>query len=114
MVNPAISAIEIGTEPDEREIRMLDVIRKKYRGPLILAGGFSHEIAEVWLEQGRADLIAFGRRFLANPDLPERFRRRAHLNADDPATYYGRRRDRIRGLPEPRAGTRLGTQATSG
>ena len=34
-------------------------------------------------------MIAFGRKFLANPDLPERFRRRAHLNADDPATYYG-------------------------
>jgi N-ethylmaleimide reductase len=89
MVNPAIAAIERGAEPDEREIRMLDVIREKYRGPLILAGGFSHEIAEAWLEQGRADLIAFGRKFLANPDLPERFRRRARLNADDPATYYG-------------------------
>ena len=89
MVNPAIAAIERGTEPDEREIRMLDVIRKRYHGSLILAGGFSHEIAEAWLQQGRADLIAFGRKFLANPDLPERFRRRAHLNADDPATYYG-------------------------
>jgi N-ethylmaleimide reductase len=36
-----------------------------------------------------ADLIAFGRKFLANPDLPERFRLRAPLNADDPSTYYG-------------------------
>jgi N-ethylmaleimide reductase len=35
-----------------------------------------------------ADLIAFGRKFLANPDLPERFRQRAPLNADDPSTYY--------------------------
>jgi N-ethylmaleimide reductase len=89
MVNPAIAAIERGTEPDDREMRMLDLIREKYHGTLILAGGFSHEIAEAWLQQGRADLIAFGRKFLANPDLPERFRRRAHLNADDPATYYG-------------------------
>jgi N-ethylmaleimide reductase len=89
MVNPAIAAIERGTEPDDREMRMLDLIREKYHGTLILAGGFSHEIAEDWLQQGRADLIAFGRKFLANPDLPERFRRRAHLNADDPATYYG-------------------------
>jgi len=31
----------------------------------------------------------FGRKFLANPDLPERFRSRASLNADDPSTYYG-------------------------
>jgi N-ethylmaleimide reductase len=35
------------------------------------------------------DLIAFGRKFLANPDLPERFRSGASLNADDPSTYYG-------------------------
>lgn len=89
MVNPAIAAVERGTKLYEREICMLDLIRKKYRGPLILAGGFSHELAEAWLQQGRADLIAFGRKFLANPDLPERFRRRTHLNADNPATYYG-------------------------
>jgi len=37
----------------------------------------------------RADAIAFGRKFLANPDLPERFREHAPLNRDDPSTYYG-------------------------
>jgi N-ethylmaleimide reductase len=42
-----------------------------------------------WLTQGKADLIAFGRKFLANPDLPKRFRQYAALNADDPSTYYG-------------------------
>jgi N-ethylmaleimide reductase len=68
---------------------MLDLIRRKYRGPLILAGGFNHDTAEAWLRQGKADLIAFGRKFLANPDLPERFRRHAPLNPDDPSTYYG-------------------------
>jgi N-ethylmaleimide reductase len=89
LVNPAIAAIEKGTEPDPREIRMLDLIRRKYRGPLILAGGFNHHTAEAWLREGKADLIAFGRKFLANPDLPERFRRHAPLNPDDPSTYYG-------------------------
>ena len=39
--------------------------------------------------QGKVDLIAFGRKFLANPDLQERFRQHAALNADDPSTYYG-------------------------
>jgi hypothetical protein len=39
--------------------------------------------------QGRADLIAFGRKFIANPDLPERLRVRAPFNTDDPTTYYG-------------------------
>jgi N-ethylmaleimide reductase len=89
IVNPIMTAMEKGTDPDPRALRMIDLIRKKYRGTLIFAGGFDHDSAEAWLREGKADLIAFGRKFLANPDLPERFRRRAPLNADDPATYYG-------------------------
>src|SRR5437588_485766 len=46
-------------------------------------------MAARWLREGRADLIAYGRKFLANPDLPERLRLGAALNADDPSTYYG-------------------------
>src|SRR6201999_938240 len=64
-------------------------IRQKYNGTLMVAGGFDHASAERWLREGRADLIAFGRKFLANPDLPERLRVDAPLNADDPTTYYG-------------------------
>jgi N-ethylmaleimide reductase len=89
IVNPVMAAIENKTTPDPRGLRMVDLIRKKFRGTLIYAGGFDHDTAESWLQQGRADLIAFGRKFLANPDLPDRFRRRAPLNADDPSTYYG-------------------------
>lgn len=89
VINPAAAALEQRTELDPRARRLLERIREKYHGTLILAGGFDHDTAEVWLEQGQADLIAFGRKFLANPDLPERFRRRAPLNADDPSTYYG-------------------------
>ena len=89
LVNPALAALEKGTEPDLRDIRMVNLIRKKYHGTLIIAGGFNRDTAEAWLQEGKADLIAFGRKFLANPDLPERFRKHAHLNADDPATYYG-------------------------
>jgi N-ethylmaleimide reductase len=89
LVNPAVAAIEQGTKPDPRATRMLDLLREEYRGTLVLAGGFDQDTAEAWLEQGKADLIAFGRKFIANPDLPERFRSRAPLNADDPSTYYG-------------------------
>jgi len=89
LVNPDVSALEKGREPHARTLWMLDTIRKQFRGPLIIAGGFDRETAESWLQQGRADLIAFGRKFLANPDLPERFCQHARLNADDPATYYG-------------------------
>src|SRR5450631_2120052 len=89
LVNPATAALERGLEPDARARGMLELLRSKYRGMLMIAGGFDHDTAERWLEEGRADLIAFGRKFLANPDMPERFRLRAPLNADDPATYYG-------------------------
>lgn len=89
IVNPAAAAIEKGNAPDARAQRMLALMRKKYRGTLLLAGGFDRDTAEAWLELGKADLIAFGRKFLANPDLPDRFRARKPLNADDPTTYYG-------------------------
>lgn len=89
LVNPATTALENKSEPDPAAQRMLALMREKYDGTLMLAGGFDQETAEAWLQQDRADLIAFGRKFLANPDLPERFRRHAPLNADDPSTYYG-------------------------
>jgi N-ethylmaleimide reductase len=89
LVNPATAALEKGLEPDAPARRMLELLRSTYRGTLMIAGGFDHDTAQRWLEEGRADLIAFGRKFLANPDLPERLRLRAPLNADDPTTYYG-------------------------
>ncbi len=89
LVNPAITAIESHAEPDERSRRVLELIRKTYHGTLIIAGGFDQDTAEQRLSSGRAEAIAFGRKFLANPDLPERFRERAPLNRDDPSTFYG-------------------------
>lgn len=68
---------------------MMRLVRDRYQSTLIVAGGFSREEAEEWVQAGKADLIAFGRKFLANPDLPHRLRIGAPLNADDPTTYYG-------------------------
>jgi N-ethylmaleimide reductase len=89
IVNPAMAAIETGAAPDAPSERMLKLIRSRYRGTLIIAGGFDRDTAEAWIEEGRADLIAFGRKFIANPDLPERLRAGTPLNADDRTTYYG-------------------------
>jgi N-ethylmaleimide reductase len=89
IVNPATAALEKGAEPAADAMRMVTLMREKYRGRLMLAGGFDRDTAEAWLRQGRADLIAFGRKFLANPDLPERFRLGAPLNPEDPTTFYG-------------------------
>lgn len=89
IVNPALPDLEKGNEPDSRAIKMVDLIRKSYHGNLVIAGGFDVKTATAWIEQGRADAIAFGRKFIANPDLPLRLRLGARLNADDPTTYYG-------------------------
>ncbi|MEP7366257.1 MAG: alkene reductase [Acidobacteriota bacterium] len=56
---------------------------------LMVAGGYDAESAEAAIESGRADLVAFGRLFISNPDLPERFARKAELNAYDRSTFYG-------------------------
>jgi N-ethylmaleimide reductase len=89
MVNPALEQMQNGKEPDPHPLGIAKLVRKKFKGTLIVAGGFDAESGARWLREGRADLIAYGRKFLANPDLPERLRLGAALNADDPSTYYG-------------------------
>ena len=63
-------------------------LRETFQGPFILAGGFDASTAEAALQAGQADLIAFGRPFLANPDLVQRMQAGAALNALDMATIY--------------------------
>jgi N-ethylmaleimide reductase len=65
------------------------LLRKVFRGPFILNGGYGRETADAALARGEADLISFGSLYLANPDLPERFAEGSSLNAPDPATFYG-------------------------
>ena len=67
----------------------VDQLRPYWPKPLILAGGFTGESADEAIRSGRADAIAFGRQFIANPDLPQRLRARAPLNADDRSSFYG-------------------------
>ncbi len=63
-------------------------LRKIFTGGIIAAGGFEPDTAEAAVEEGDADLVAFGRYFLANPDLPKRIRLGLPLNAYDRATFY--------------------------
>jgi N-ethylmaleimide reductase len=63
--------------------------REKYSGRIITNGGYNRERAEGVLQEGLADLVAFGKLFLANPDLPERFKKGAVLNTPDESTFYG-------------------------
>ena len=63
-------------------------LRAAFGGLFILSGGFDRATAELALIEQRGDLIAFGRPFLANPDLVERMRQSMPLNAPDMATFY--------------------------
>ncbi|MGB6245553.1 alkene reductase [Gordonia sp. (in: high G+C Gram-positive bacteria)] len=65
------------------------LVRRHYLGSIITNGGHTPESAETALTTGAADLVSFGRPFIANPDLPERIRHGAELQAPDPATFYG-------------------------
>lgn len=63
--------------------------RPLFPGTLIVAGGYTQEKANMTLQQGLADLIAFGQLFIANPDLVERFKRNAPFNPPDHSSFYG-------------------------
>ena len=63
-------------------------IKDAFGGPLIANEGFDQKSAEQILEAGKADAVAFGKLFIANPDLPQRFAKAAPLNPWDSATFY--------------------------
>ena len=63
-------------------------VREAFPGTLMLAGEFNRERAEAALAMGRADLVAFARGFIANPDLPERMRLDLPLSNFDAGTLY--------------------------
>lgn len=71
-----------------------DAFKAAYRkaggaGAWLVNNGYYRELAESTVADGRADLVAFGKLFIANPDLVERFREGQPLNTPDSATFYG-------------------------
>lgn len=68
--------------------RFATTIRQIFRGALILNGGYDARKGNEAIRKAESDLISFGVPFLANPDLPERFKRNAPLNLPDSETYY--------------------------
>ncbi|WP_172294169.1 alkene reductase [Pseudoruegeria sp. HB172150] len=67
----------------------IDELRRLFDGPYMANNGYDREMAMKAVESGKADLIAFGRPFIANPDLVERLKRDAPLNEGDRDTFYG-------------------------
>ncbi len=64
-------------------------LKKAFGGPYIANEGFTADSTQAALNEGWADAVAFGKAFIANPDLPERLRLNAPLNEPDPSTFYG-------------------------
>jgi N-ethylmaleimide reductase len=85
-----IHMIEGATQGDRHSVDVdYQGLRKAFRGAYVANNGYSREMAIDAIASGQADLVAFGRFFIANPDLVERFRRNAPLNEADRATFYG-------------------------
>jgi N-ethylmaleimide reductase len=63
--------------------------RSRYQGPIMVNTDYDGAKAHAALAQNEADLVSFGRLFIANPDLPERLAQHAPLNTPDVATFYG-------------------------
>jgi len=89
LVEPAIVGTVRDEQFDPRWDAIIQQLRTAWHGVLMLAGGYDPVTAARAVSEGRADIIAFGRPFLANPDLPRRIREDLPLNPSDPASFFG-------------------------
>ena len=80
-----------GATGGPRDIAPFDYgsLRKRFAGAYVANNGYDFELANKMLAAGAADLIAFGKPFISNPDLVERLEKGAPLNEWDKATFYG-------------------------
>jgi N-ethylmaleimide reductase len=89
LVEPRVGSAGSGDPIDDSQPRTSHIFRKAFTGVLISAGGYTAETAEETIAGHYADAVAFGRLFIANPDLPERFKVNAALNTPDRRSFYG-------------------------
>ncbi|MBH0239854.1 alkene reductase [Methylobrevis albus] len=80
-----------GATGGPRDVAPFDYAKLKaaFGGVYIANNGYTGELAVEAVSSGKADAVAFGKLFIANPDLPERLRTGAPLNKPDQATFYG-------------------------
>ena len=89
VIQPRSAGAGAGAPSNDAAPDTANIFRKAFKGVFIAAGGYTGASAEEAIENGEADAVAFGRLFIANPDLPERFRVGAELNAYDRRSFYG-------------------------
>ncbi len=78
-----------GNEVEGRPESIISAIRTGFSGAYIGNGNYTADEARERVDAGSCDLVSFGRPFISNPDLPERFRQSAPLNEYDSSTFYG-------------------------
>lgn len=78
-----------GNAVNGRPEAVIKAIRKNFKGAYIGNGNYSAEEARQRIKAGLCELVSFGRLFISNPDLPNRFRQGALLNDFDESTFYG-------------------------
>jgi 2,4-dienoyl-CoA reductase-like NADH-dependent reductase (Old Yellow Enzyme family) len=98
--NPAATFGYLATELGKRKLAFLcareglaeprlgPALKRAFGGGFIANQGFTAAEADTEIAAGRADAVAWGKLFIANPDLPRRFREGAALNAPVPETFY--------------------------
>src|SRR5690606_21853125 len=83
-----LAYVHLVASADPRHVSTARAIRSAFGGTVILNGGFDRERAEAAIRAGEADLISFGRPFIANPDLVWRYQTREALREPDASTLY--------------------------
>jgi N-ethylmaleimide reductase len=84
-----VEAAQDGRENSAEERDVLQALRRLWKGFYVANGGYDGPRGEEAVRSGYADAVAYGRAFLANPDLPQRLRTGATLNVPDHQTFYG-------------------------
>jgi N-ethylmaleimide reductase len=83
------SEIGLTDELHANAVNNAEIFRSMFSGPLLSAAAYTPDSAALAVEQNHADAIAFGRSFIANPDLVDRIRGNYPLNPADRSTFYG-------------------------
>jgi N-ethylmaleimide reductase len=89
LIEPRVRAGLVDVENEAAPTSVARQFRPQFSGTIISSGGLTASSAAQALSEGIADLVAFGRSFIANPDLPRRLSIGAELNAHDRPTFYG-------------------------
>ncbi len=89
VIEPRIKGDDAKVGHEDMEPVAAAHLRKVFDGPIMAAGGFNGDSAEAILQKGDADLVAIGRPFTSNPDLPERIRLKLPLTPYDRSAFWG-------------------------